>query len=124
MRMKINAWDFSAVELERWAYDSNARFPDQDWELAVAISGNDDLVLKLSQDESCPNRDFMVSCLYMIVGDFLHSGSDFPNRESEIINLAKKANESKNSKVYEWSEKTIHILKNKNEFEYNDWCWV
>ncbi len=124
MRMKINAWNLSANDLEHWAYSANAIHPDQDWELAVAVSGNDELVLKFAEDEGCPNSDFMISCLYMIVGDFLHGGADSSIRENEIVKLATEALNSKAVKVNEWSKKTIHILENKDEFEYEEWCWV
>ncbi len=116
-------WNFTANELKSWAFSEEKTIPDQDWELSVANSGYDSLVLDLAQDESCPSNKFMLVCLYMMVGDFLHCELSEP-RKKEIITLANKALESKISGVSQWGEKTLNIMKNTSSFVYDEWCWL
>jgi hypothetical protein len=118
-----NAWEFSREELKAWAYGGSKDIPDQDWELAVASAGYDSLVLEIAEDINCPNRKFMLVCLYMMVGDLIHCELP-PTRERELIKLATRGLASMEASVVVWATKSINIIKEPDGFEYEEWCWL
>ncbi len=118
-----NPWNFSSEELRAWAYSEVRTIPEQDWELAVASSGFDDLILEIAEDVNCPNRKFMLVCLYMMVGDLIHCELS-PIRKDELIQLAGKGLTSKEVSVVTWASKAINIIKEPSSFKYEEWCWL
>lgn len=64
-----DSWKPMKQELREWAYDPNAIWPDQDFDLSVAKLHFDDLIIDFSADDKCPKRNLFLKCAYLIVGD-------------------------------------------------------
>ncbi len=66
-------WNPTLCEVRRWAFEQDAMFPEQDWDLALLWCGFASECLRLAADETCPNRDFFIHMLYLHVGDAIRS---------------------------------------------------
>jgi hypothetical protein len=96
-------------------------YPVQDWDLAVADIRHGRLLLDLASDRQCPQRDFFLSCLYLLVGDAVRSqgrSTDFASLEG----LLREAEARNEPCLGLWAKHARHVLANPGEFDYRQWC--
>ncbi|MBJ7540069.1 hypothetical protein [Marinomonas transparens] len=119
--MNIDPWNYTKEELRNWAYSVTDSIPDQDWNLSVANSGYEDLVLELASDPDCPNQKVMLGCLYMITGDMIFDRND-DERNTEIEGLLSQAENMENIEVRKWASESRNLIRNPDTFNYDYWC--
>jgi hypothetical protein len=109
-------------DIRAWASNSDSIEPEQDWDLMLANIDRTDLYLELASDDGCPNADYFLSVLYLIVGDAVRTEFKTKNREEieDLLNKAKKTY-SKNC-IHLWIQRSIELIKQPESFDYDDWC--
>lgn len=56
-------------EIRAWAKNPEAVEPVQDWDLMLCNVDRLDLYLELASTDNCPQADYFLAALYLIVGD-------------------------------------------------------
>jgi hypothetical protein len=88
MPMMIDEWNPTDDELCAWAYEPDAMWPTEDWDLAVTTDDRSALLLRLAMDRGCPSRNFFLRCLYLFVGDAARTAFVAHRRETVVDLLA------------------------------------
>jgi hypothetical protein len=107
-------------EIRDWGSDPDAEWPDQEWDTTVATSNNVDLIFSLA-NQACPQAEFFVHCLYVLVGSCVASGGEFISR-SRIDTLLTKAENSPNADLRRWVERSRAFLCDPDAYDRS--CWV
>jgi hypothetical protein len=107
-------------DIRDWANDASADWPDEEWDMTVATRDNAVLIFQLA-DEACPQADFFVHCLYVLVGCFAATGDSFIPR-ADIHALIAKAGNSHNNGVRRWGDRSKAFLANPEAYDRE--CWV
>lgn len=107
-------------QIRDWGSDPDAEWPDEDWDLSVATSENADLILALASG-SCPQAEFFVHCLYLLVGSCAATDEAFISR-ARVDALLTKGASSPNSDVRRWAERSRAFLANPKAYDRS--CWV
>ncbi len=79
----------TADEIRSWAF-SSYNTPMQDWELVITDDINLPTVLMLAADTQCPKREFMLSSLYVYVGDKVRANPKNSSGLDLIFSIAEK----------------------------------
>lgn len=109
-------------EIRQWAYDPNAVDPlGQDWDLVISSPEYADLILSLASDDNCPNCDYFLNCLYILVGDAVRTGGRAMPFE-DLEELFSQAEETGNSYLLRWVARSRKLLKHPESFDYHKWC--
>lgn len=113
-------WNPSSEEIRRWAY-SDALIPDQDWELAVVDTPeNQRLCLTLAADLGCPKRQFFLGCLYVFTGDTI--SDTVPHPIEELNDLLERAAAHGNSDdIRLWRERSMVLIQQPGIYTYEYW---
>jgi hypothetical protein len=61
------------AELRQWGFHRDAVQPTEDWDAAITTDERASLFLELAEDLDCPQGDFFLHCLYLLVGDTVRS---------------------------------------------------
>jgi len=115
----------TAEDLRLWAYTPDADYPDemsQDWDLCVTSFERAPLLVQFASDPDCPNRKFLLSCLYILAGDSVRDPddrSDVP-RIQEILRLVAP---DAPPDVLRWVQRTERLLARPETYDYNRWGW-
>ncbi|MBP2454121.1 hypothetical protein [Mycolicibacterium lutetiense] len=102
------------AEIRTWAY-SGAFEPMQDWDLIVADIDNLELLLELIGDRACPAREYLLDCLYCLVG---HSNLSDPR----LLSAGEAARASSDAWIATWGRRICHVAKHASDFQRADWC--
>ena len=106
-------------ELRSWAH-GDGMWPEQDFDLIVADHDRVPLFLELS---TSPQREFFVSCLYLIVGDAVRTNFKTTTRDDleRILDRSTAAALSDPS-IERWLSDSHRLLAHPDTFNYDDWC--
>lgn len=119
----LNATD---EEIVQWAYTPDAQW-EEDSDIVLASLGKNVLILKLASDPKCPNRDFFLSCLYILVGDAARTKFR-PEDLKPIDELLKKAEKVDDELIARWVKRSRELIaSNPPYIDYEKWCdggWV
>jgi len=112
----------TAEELRTWAFDANTLEPIQDWDLVLSWLAYEDLFLELASTKSCPKSDYILSVLYLIVGDAVRT--EYRNRRRESVEdlLAKAEGRFPAFVIRKWVKRSRELLAHPERFSYDDWC--
>lgn len=119
--MFADPWNPSRSEVRAWAYTSGADEPCEDWDLALPWSGYERDYLDYAADPNCPNSDFFVHVLYLMVGDAVRTHFDeIP--ESAVRGFIDLAAASASPAVLLWRDRALRLMKEREGFNYSAWC--
>ena len=109
-------------DIRRWAYTPNAKEPVQDWDLLLSRIHQEDLFMELATDDACPNADYFLKVLYLIVGDAVRTNFR-SHTKTHIENLLTKA-ETRFQKrcIYLWIRRSRQLMTDPKSFVYDEWC--
>ncbi|MDM5188871.1 hypothetical protein QUF99_16570 [Bacillus sp. DX4.1] len=113
-------WNPTKKEIIEWAYKERAFLPEQDWDLAICTNFVE-TILNIASDENCPNQDFFLHCLYLLVGDAIRTHGNTYNIES-LQNILQSAANSTNTDILKWVERSRTLLSRPETFCYDLWC--
>lgn len=114
-------WNPTEHEVRAWAYQADAIEPEQDWHLALPGNGYDELYVDLVADPACPNRDFFLEVLYLLVGDAVRTGYRvFPRVRVEA--LLEHGLASGRPDLALWAERSRQLVARPETFVYDLWC--
>ena len=106
--------------IQAWAQKTpDTEWPHQDWDMEMASSEHADLILSLTS-EDCPQSDFFVSCLYILVGSCVASSGASISR-AKIDDLLLKGEKSSNKNVLHWVDRSRAFLKNPEQYDQSIW---
>lgn len=116
-----DAWNVYKDELRVWAYDADAPWPDQDFDLSVAEMYFSDLIIEFAADHQCPKRLFFLGCAYLLVGDAVMTDyqSRSKNEVQSFLAAVKKQDQDSLNRLY---ERSVELLENPGIFDYDLWC--
>ena len=109
-------------ELREWAKDPEAEFPeemDQDWDLIVARFSLAPSLIKLSCEDS-PNREFFVSCLYILSGNCVRTNVCMDSIK-KVEGLFGLVPDNSPADLTLWVNRSIHLFKNPSFYKYPGW---
>jgi hypothetical protein len=113
-------WNPTEAEIFAWAFDANASYPDQDWDLVIADLRYKHLMLFLATNKKCPKRDFFLSCLYLIVREAVQSNwQNF--KQVEIEQLLIDAHQYDDAEISRWIERTKALIADPSHFDPQSW---
>jgi hypothetical protein len=114
-------WNPSAADLREWAYDAESREPVQDFDLAVAWTQHEKILLQCASDDRCPKQSFFLGVLYLIVGDAVRTNYRSMKRPI-LAGLIAHGDEFPVAAVQSWQQRSRHLMDHPDEFRYDDWC--
>ena len=107
-------------DLIAWAFDADADLPTQDWDLLVIGDANLDVIFELAGNESCPQCDFFVGCLYTIVELCVDSGGA-TNTSPKLSMWLDAAKRSASPTLRRWATRSADFLSNPLRFDRSSW---
>ena len=121
MRMISDPANPSAFEVEAWAYDAEAEWPHQEWDLFLSWKVEEDLYLQLAADAKCPKQGFFRHLLHYIVGKAISSEyKTYSKINTEAF--IQKGKRHKNKDIQQWAARAAELVRDPSRFEYDDWC--
>jgi hypothetical protein len=108
-------------EIVAWAHEPGALCPVEDWDLIITNLDVAPLFLRLASDPDCPNRRFLLNCLYLLVGDAVRPGQVPPDLP-RISGLLASAESSGDSSITRWVDRSCALLAQPEAFDYAAWC--
>lgn len=106
--------------IQSWAKkDRDTEWPHQDWSMELACSEHANLILSLTS-EDCPQSDFFVSCLYILVGWCVATNGASISR-AKIDELLLEGEKSSNKNVLHWVDRSRAFLKNPEQYDRSTW---
>ncbi|TEW51226.1 hypothetical protein [Psychromonas algicola] len=117
----IDAFSPTEEELRIWASNPEAEYPvemSQDWDLILADINYAEILIKLACEES-PNKDFFLSCLYILSGA---SRSD-EKAISELKVMLKLVPFNASEDVKLWVKRSENLFNNPALYNYDGWGW-
>ena len=114
-------WNPRKHELRVWAYDPEASWPDQDFDLSVAELCFSELILEFANDDSCPKKEFFLSCAYILIGDAVMTEYGFRTKE-DVEGFLIEVNAIKNERMSLLYNRAIELMNNPPSFDYDLWC--
>lgn len=106
--------------IKKWAFQKSNPEYISGWDEKITIIENADLLLTLSLDQNCPQRAFILKCLYSLVGISAskHVASDI----AKINKLLDKAKSSSDQVIINWVNRSRMILNDLRKYDYIEWC--
>ncbi|AZZ92640.1 hypothetical protein EUZ85_18685 [Hahella sp. KA22] len=114
-------WNPITEELREWAFDVNALWPTQDFDLAVAELYLSEIILELASDDNCPKQRFFLKCAYIIVGDAVRTEYHTESKE-DVMSFIDSAEKTGNSYLLKFIEQSKDLMQNPSKFDYDQWC--
>ena len=110
----------SSLSITKWAYQKSKLKSIPEWDEQITTIENADLLLTLAIDQNCPQRAFILKCLYSLVGT---SASKHVDVDIAKINvLLDKAESSPDQVILNWVNRSRIILRDLKKFDYTEWC--
>ncbi|OGG03537.1 hypothetical protein A2W14_03050 [Candidatus Gottesmanbacteria bacterium RBG_16_37_8] len=110
----------SSLSITKWAYQKSKLKSIPEWDEQITTIENADLLLTLAIDQNCPQRAFILKCLYSLVGT---SASKHVDVDIAKINvLLDKAESSPDQVILNWVNRSRIILRDLKKFDYIEWC--
>ena len=110
----------SSLSITKWAYQKSKLKSIPEWDELITTIENADLLLALVLDQNCPQRAFILKCLYSLVGT---SASKHVDVDIAKINvLLDKAKSSSDQVILNWVNRSRIILRDLKKFDYVEWC--
>lgn len=113
--------DPSDAELRLWAYTPDAEEPSQDFDLMLANTGRDALIVAFASDDACPSRDWFLAVLYLMVGDAVRTGF-VTLSEPGVRALLARADAMDSARLRTWQARSLQLMRDPASFDYDDWC--
>ena len=114
-------WNPTPDEVRAWAYTPDALEPCEDWHLALVWSRPEKALLEIASDESCPARHYVLSVLYLIVGDAVRS--DFRTTARPIVEgFIARGDGYNHADIRRCQVRSRELLANPDSFDYDLWC--
>ena len=111
-----------ADDIRRWAFDPDAEEPVQDWDLLLATTDQEDLFMELASDDTCPNAEYFLGVLYLIVGDAVRTEyRTHPKARIEDLLGMAEARFPKRC-IYLWVRRSKDLMTHPESFLYDEWC--
>jgi hypothetical protein len=113
-------------EIHEWAYNPIAEEPVQDWDLHLAHLRDHDLFIELAADHACPNQDYFLRLLYLIIGDAVRTDYSTETRDT-IEALLDQTHAYPRHAFHLLRQRSRELVANPKLFDYNLWCagqWV
>ena len=114
-------WNPSSDDVRAWAREADAVEPCEDWDLALSGARHDAAYLELASDPACPARGYLLSVLYLIVGDAVRSGFRTAGRADIEALLARGAGYP-HPDIARWRRRSAELLAHPETFSYEAWC--
>ncbi|GII33876.1 hypothetical protein [Planotetraspora mira] len=111
----------TAAEIRRWAFSADAEHPMQDWDLMVATPDLAPHLLILVADRKCPQRTFLLGCLYLLAGDAVRTQYRTLAKD-RLAKLTREADELGDSWTRTWARRTRALVEKPATFDYDAWC--
>jgi hypothetical protein len=108
------------TELTAWAF-SDPKTWMQDWHIIVTRPGLADTLVVLAANPRCPEQEFFLTCLYLLVGDAVWSRYHTSTAE-EIDSLLLRTRGNPNVWIETWVERSTRLIENPSTFDSDDWC--
>ncbi len=106
--------------IQSWVQkDPDTEWPHQDWSMELACTEHANLILSLTS-EDCPQSDFFVSCLYILVGSCVATKGASISR-AKIDALLIEGEKSSNKNVLHWVDRSRAFLKNPEQYDRSTW---
>lgn len=106
--------------ITKWAYQKSDLKSLPKWDELITTIENADTLLTLALDPNCPQRAFILKCLYSLVGT---SASRHVDGDIEKIKiLLDKAKSSPDQVILNWVNRSWIILRDLKKFDYVEWC--
>ena len=110
----------SPSSIKKWAYQKSKQVPLPHWDEIITSIENGDILLTLASDKLCPQRAYVLHCLYLLVGN---SASKHVETEIRQINLLlAKASPSDDPVIFNWAARSRVILSDLRKYDYVEWC--
>ena len=119
--MFADPWNPSSSEVHAWAYTNGATEPCEDWDLALSWGGQERDYLEFVAAPNCPNRDYFLHVLYLMIGDAVRSNFRMAS-EPLTRGFIELAADSRSDLLQLWRKRALHLLQNPAEFKYTAWC--
>jgi hypothetical protein len=110
----------SGEEIRRWAY-SDAVEPMQDWQLIIGQSEHAETLIDLVSDPACPAREYLLSALYLLVGDSVRTDYHTTSRD-ELDRLLAAADSIGDRWLSTWVSRSRRLMEMPSGFVYAAWC--
>lgn len=114
-------WNPTEAEVRDWAYQPGAMEPEQDWHLALSDTGFEARYLDFVADPACPNSDYFLWVLYLIVGDAVRTGYRTHSAENVEV-LLERGLATGNPELALWAESSRELMRRPETFDYDLWC--
>jgi hypothetical protein len=108
-------------EIKAWAFNEGAIEPMQDWDLMLASQREYDLYGELAADDACPNRDYFLRLLYLIVGDAVRTNYRTESLDS-VRQLLKHTTTHPKYRFHLLRSRAEKLIREPETFSYDDWC--
>jgi len=106
--------------IKKWAYQQPKRPPLLQLEELDTIVNHADLVLSLVSDSNCPQREYILNCLYLLVGNGVSRHEEADIRKIHI--LLDKVTNAHGTVVLNWASRARMILRDLRKYDYVEWC--
>jgi hypothetical protein len=106
--------------ITKWAYQKSKHNFIPMWDETITTIENADLLLQLASDQQCPQRSFILKCLYTLVGTSV--SKHVPINITKINILLDKANSSSDTIIINWVNRSRLILKDLRKYDFVEWC--
>ena len=116
-----NPWNPINEELREWAFDADALWPTQDFDLSVADLYLSEIILELASDNKCPKQRFFLKCAYIIVGDAVRTDYHTESKK-DVMSFLDRAEKTGNSYLLKFIEHSKDLMQNPSKFNYDQWC--
>ncbi|MFD9888339.1 hypothetical protein ACFWY9_03295 [Amycolatopsis sp. NPDC059027] len=110
----------TAAEITAWAYTPGAEQPMEDWDLILALTDKG-LLLELVADPSCPQREILLSCLYIYTGDAVRARYR-TSPERDLLAVLAQAEKYDEPWLTTWAKRTRALMAAPETFDYDAWC--
>lgn len=121
MNYFANPWNPQPEEIRAWAYDANAPWPHQDFDLALSWARHEKAYLDLAADVTCPKQNFFLSMLYRVVGDAIrHEYKSVP--KPILLGFIERGSSYTAPGIREWQTRSMALISDPSQFDYYLWC--
>lgn len=112
----------TAEDLSEWAYDPTAVEPVQDWDLILEHCPYELLYLKFASSNDCPEQEYFLALLYLIVGYAVRTRYQARSRDDveKLIALAERSFSSYCLRL--WVRRSRELIASPESFRFDDWC--
>lgn len=110
----------SSISITKWAYQKSKIKSMPEWDEQITTIENANLLLTLVLDQNCPQRAYVLKCLYSLVGTSASKHIDVDI--AKIKALLDDAKSSADQVILNWVNRSRIILGDLRKFDYIEWC--